>query len=895
MGYPARETCEGTGSEMRRFHLLLTLTAAAALLFSLPGTASAGKGSAKNKGKITGAITINSGRQAPVRSTGKLKVTVALKVSSKAPGNLRRKPVSVTLRGSSSVIWSPRSNTSLYGRTVKVRPNQPRTVMLKLNPAGRAKAGDCGAPAFTVRATYRSGGHKRVAKAHRRLSPQKSLCQVPAGVDLSRAKQCDFIAGPGNACLAPFPNDFYTRKDPSSATGRRLDLDPESTPVNAGGKNVEVSVLNQSDGFSPGPLLSLRIPGMDNQAAFTASGIVPLGQMSRAFQPGQAVVLIDAASGDRQLIWGELDSNATTDETRNLIIRPGKNLENGHRYIVAIRNLKDESGKPIKAPAGFRLYRDSDRTSNRTIESRRDHFESIFSDLGKAGIKRKSLYLAWDFTVASTENLTGRMLSIRDRAFAGLGDTNLTDGVVQGSAPAFHIDSAQDFPTATGDGVEDARIVKGTFTVPCFLNVAGCSPGATFDLDADQKPIRIPGNTMEARFVCNIPRSAVNTNSDDPDVNTWSVDKKARPSLYGHGLFGSIDEVTSRNIRQLGTENGVLVCGTDWAGMSEDDVIPAAIPALADLSKFPALPDRLQQGFLNFLFLGRLLIHPDGFAADPNFKFGGESVINTDDLFYYGNSQGGIAGGALTAVATDFTRSVLYVPGMNYSTLLTRSVDFTLYASILYPSYSQEIERPSIFSLIQTMWDRGEPNGYANNMTSNPLPNTPAHKVMIEMAYGDHQVTNVATEVEARTIGAPLRVGAGGLDGGVVDPDRHPAGLIEPFYSHETLGDLSGPAADGNAFFVWDIGPKRMQEDPPGSGTFRLFGTDPAPLTNTAPVTSDDNGDGSDGYGIDPHDTVIRSSPLIRKQIADFLKTDGKVTNPCGVNPCYAAKWKGMP
>jgi hypothetical protein len=37
-------------------------------------------------------------------------------------------------------------------------------------------------------------------------------------------------------------------------------------------------------------------------------------------------------------------------------------------------------------------------------------------------------------------------------------------------------------------------------------------------------------------------------------------------------------------------------------------------------------------------------------------------------------------GGALTAFAPDFNRAVLGVPGMNYSTLLRRSVDFDMYA-----------------------------------------------------------------------------------------------------------------------------------------------------------------------------------------------------------------------
>ena len=52
--------------------------------------------------------------------------------------------------------------------------------------------------------------------------------------------------------------------------------------------------------------------------------------------------------------------------------------------------------------------------------------EEIFATLGQAGIER-TLYLAWDFTVASERNLTERALSMRDDAFAQLGDTDLAD------------------------------------------------------------------------------------------------------------------------------------------------------------------------------------------------------------------------------------------------------------------------------------------------------------------------------------------------------------------------------------------------------------------------------------------------------------------------------------
>ena len=131
-------------------------------------------------------------------------------------------------------------------------------------------------------------------------------------------------------------------------------------------------------------------------------------------------------------------------------------------------------------------------------------------------------------------------------------------------------------------------------------------------------------------------------------------------------------------------------------------------------------------------------------------------MINTSKLYYNGNSQGGILGGALTAVSPDFTRASLGVPAMGYSTLLTRSIDFDTYASILYPAYPNELSRPLALSLIQMLWDRAEPNGYAHRMTTNPLPNTPPHEVLMNVALGDHQVTNYQADVEARTVGAQI-------------------------------------------------------------------------------------------------------------------------------------------
>ena len=47
----------------------------------------------------------------------------------------------------------------------------------------------------------------------------------------------------------------------------------------------------------------------------------------------------------------------------------------------------------------------------------------MFRALERAGIARRDLVLAWDFTVASRESTAGPMLHMRDEAFAALGDT----------------------------------------------------------------------------------------------------------------------------------------------------------------------------------------------------------------------------------------------------------------------------------------------------------------------------------------------------------------------------------------------------------------------------------------------------------------------------------------
>ena len=243
---------------------------------------------------------------------------------------------------------------------------------------------------------------------------------------------------------------------------------------------------------------------------------------------------------------------------------------------------------------------------------------------------------------------------------------------MQGSSPAFTVDTVKDNTLAEDDRI--ARRVEGTLTAPCFLT-NGCAPGGRFVLDSRGRP-RQQGTTTY-KFYCGIPRSAL-----DP-----AAPPKARPALYGHGLLGDPEEFDAGNVKSMSNEHNIVFCATAWAGFAAEDLGHIAGTVILDFSKFNTVADRMQQGFVQQLLLGRALIHPQGLSVHPAFQKGGQSVIDTTRLFFDGNSQGGIMGGALTALAPDFDRAVLGVPGMNYSTLLQRSVDFDVYAQVIYPAY----------------------------------------------------------------------------------------------------------------------------------------------------------------------------------------------------------------
>lgn len=239
-------------------------------------------------------------------------------------------------------------------------------------------------------------------------------------------------------CLLPFPNDWYTRPDPATDTGRRVSFGAATLPPAAARPAVDPTAWNRSDGFSPGSTLIAHVPGLDP----AATGTAPLTDIGRSLAPDAPVVLIDTRTGERWPYWAEADANATDPARRALLIHPARNFRDGHRYAVALRHLKDGAGRTIPAAEPFAAVAGRPLPAGHPLYARQRQLRPALKALHRAGVGSEGTYLAWDFTVASTRSLTGDLFTVRDDAFRRLGDRS----------PAFAVTGVTDFTAEQAPG-----------------------------------------------------------------------------------------------------------------------------------------------------------------------------------------------------------------------------------------------------------------------------------------------------------------------------------------------------------------------------------------------------------------------------------------------------------
>ena len=334
-------------------------------------------------------------------------------------------------------------------------------------------------------------------------------------------------------------------------------------------------------------------------SAFKRSRLVPLADLGQSFAKRAGVVVINARTRKRQLIYAELDANAKRASDKMLLIHPGENFDEGARYIVALRGLRTASGKKIKASKGFRALKDG-----KGPKRLRKRYKGIFKTLKRAGIAKSNLKLAWDFTVASEKGLTVAHAPHPRRRVrpARRPQPRRRQGRGQRAAVHDHQGRRQPRPADPAPHLRHVHRCRATSTR------RAARPARSSTTRARARTRSRPSGPATRR-----PRSS-SARSRSPRSTT-----PAHAALYGHGLLGGPDEIDGTEHQgDMSQEHDFAFCATAWSGMSAED-IPNAVKLLGDLSGFASLPDRHQQGFLNQIYLGRLLIHPQGLTANPAF------------------------------------------------------------------------------------------------------------------------------------------------------------------------------------------------------------------------------------------------------------------------------------
>jgi len=604
-------------------------------------------------------------------------------------------------------------------------------------------------------------------------------------------------------CGTPFPSTFYMKEDTTSPTGWRIDMGDETLPMDIDGRQPLPTYWNEKDGWAVSTPMIAHLPDV------SVDGLPAHDAIADSLGADSPLVVIDVDTGERVAVWAEKDISLEDSDRSVLLIHAAAPFEYGHRYVVGLRNIVDITGAPFEPSPGMAALIEGgdsgDATVDGQLELRRGVYEDVvFPALEAEGVDRSDLVLAWDFVVASKEGITGRAVSIRDQALAWIPE----------GGPEYVIHELEEDPNES-----TAWRVKGEITVPLFT--VDNMPGTLLTRDADGMPF-INGETT-ARFTAIVPNSVVAAGVPAPIVQ------------YGHGLLGGQDEVHAGYLAEMADRYGWVIFAMDWTGMKATDTGAISLMLVEDLGGFAIIPERTQQGFAEFhvglqAFKTSLMSDPAFQAPHPDTGELG-TLLDPSRTFYYGNSQGGILGGAYGAISADIDRVVLGVGGGPYHLLLTRSKDFDPFFTLFETMYPDPAEVGLWLGLIQTLWDEGEGAGYAGAMTTDPLPGTNAKVVLQQVGIGDNQVTTLGAEFLARGHEAVM----------LSDPAREAFGI-------EVVGD----STTGSVLVEYEYGV-------------------PEPFTNTPPTDPD------------PHEWVRRELSG-QEQIAHFFET-GEILNFCE-GPC---------
>lgn len=515
--------------------------------------------------------------------------------------------------------------------------------------------------------------------------------------------------------ILPYPSSLY---EVSDGAGVRLDVPLGAFPTNSVTMEpLDPAPLARRRGWPASTTILWAVPGGADPAGFVTHRNIAdsLGDTS-------ATVLLDMTTSERVPHFAEVDVNELdVFDHQAIYIRPALRLAGGHRYAVGIRkSLHGRDGSELPVSAGFAAVLADRSTGHARLDKARPRLREAVAALETAGIARDDLLVAWDFTVEPDEAALADPVAARDAALAAMGPlgTNLTYAVTS------------DLGTINNDP-RLARRIELDFEAPAVTGEVH----AGFHRDASGTVIAM--GTMTAKAYVMVPACA-------------TFDNKAGILIYGHGIFGGLPELRDGEYsRDLAADGCLIVAGTNWTGMSNDD-IPNALLALNDLNKGWGFGERIFQGIVNTIALEQLL---RGKLASELFVDGqGRSIVDPSRVHFLGVSMGHVLGSTFVAYDPFITRGVLHVGGANWALMFERSNSWAAYGLPLKSSYDTLLEAVIMEQVLQMALQVVD----GTTVAGLQVPGTPVKQILMHTSVDDASVPNVASYYHARSLGLDL-------------------------------------------------------------------------------------------------------------------------------------------
>ncbi|MFH1438421.1 MAG: hypothetical protein ABIJ56_22115 [Pseudomonadota bacterium] len=531
----------------------------------------------------------------------------------------------------------------------------------------------------------------------------------------------------GISIFFPYPSVHLMKPDSTSQTGWRLDIPAEILPIAEGGTPMPVDRFNFLDGFSPASPMLVYFEGITIDQA-TVPGPA---RIDESIEENSPVQIINLETGDRHPLMAEVDAQPQAIELgkRPLIIRPMKIMEWATHYAVVLTtDIKDSEGRPLERPANFASLVDHEKIPPNLRDSA-GHYDELFSTLESHGMDMDNVVLAWDFWTGSKEVTLSRFNHIIERTREDLPADPDFEPVYE-TKPTRSLDS--DIDPDINPLIW--RHEEMTFELETYVNEEG-----VFELDDEGLPKAHGKDDFE--LIIHLPPSI-------HDAPAGSV-----PVLiFGHGFLGLPHDYLVREgdqLRSLAASEryGFIYAAAEWRGLSYRDTVDAALGA-TDFGKFHHITEDLHMGIANVMAVARMF--RTKFADAPFFQAsdGSGSLVDADRIYYFGISLGGTAGGIVLAHSQVIDYGILQVGGCPWTTILERSSHWVEYTVIINSYIRDPLDRQMLYAVSQMLWDPVDQTAHIDELKTK--------SVLMQEAIGDAQLSNLATEFCARSLGFPL-------------------------------------------------------------------------------------------------------------------------------------------